>query len=132
VSATATLSDIDHLHEAIYGERGEEQKRIALHGLAWLTLMLRKNQDYGGEVWKPPTLCPQMRPGQAILVRMGDKISRLRSLLGKSDSPLVADESIDDTIRDLGAYCLLYLTRPTEAEARDLERQIHERLAERD
>lgn len=110
--AVCTLGDVDHFHEALYGNRGDEQRRIAEHGLAWLTLMLRKNQDYGGEVWKPPVLCPDMDAGAAILVRMGDKISRLRSLMGNKQGPAVSDESIDDTIRDLGAYCLLYLARP--------------------
>ncbi|MDE2468735.1 MAG: DUF1599 domain-containing protein [Bradyrhizobium sp.] len=109
--AVATLSDLDLLHEAIYGERGDEQKHIAEHGLAWVSLMLRKNHDYGGAVWQPPVLLPMLEAGDAIRVRMGDKIERLKSLWGGRISE-VSDESIDDTIRDLGAYCLLYLARP--------------------
>lgn len=111
--ATVTLTDIDELQEALYGERGVEQNRIAETGLAWILTMLHKNHDYGGEVWNAPVLCPQMNASDAILVRMGDKVSRLRSLIGKPESAQVA-ESLEDTIGDLGAYCLLYLARPKE------------------
>jgi hypothetical protein len=52
-----------------------------------------------------------MPVGDAILVRMSDKIARIRKLSGNTAAPLV-NESFDDTIRDLGAYCLLYLARP--------------------
>jgi hypothetical protein len=44
---------------------------------------------------------------------MSDKIERITSLLSKDD-PEVVDESIRDTVRDLGAYCLLWLVCPQE------------------
>ena len=100
--------------EAFNGELGEDRKRIADEGLAWIDLVIRKNADYGSSAWKTPVLRPAMPCGEAILVRMSDKISRLASLSTKDES-LVA-ESFDDTIRDLGAYCLLYLARPLPAE----------------
>ena len=43
----------------------------------------------------------------AILVRMGDKIKRIRELRGSQ--PLVVNEKLDDTVMDLGVYCFLYL-----------------------
>ena len=39
----------------------------------------------------------------------------LRALMGKEAE--VEGETSEDTIRDLGAYCLLYLTRPDQGEA---------------
>ena len=108
----------DHalLLQAIDGERGPDQQRIASEVLRWGGLMLRKNADYGGAVWDVPALAPDCSPSAAIRVRMSDKIARLRTLLAKGTAE-VADESIDDTLRDLGAYCLLELCRPGRTEA---------------
>ena len=46
-----------------------------------------------------------METTAAIDVRISDKIGRLKTL--KKQKAQVADESIDDTYDDLGAYCLL-------------------------
>jgi hypothetical protein len=98
------------LDDALVGNRGEGQAAIASEVVRWGALMLRKNRDYGGAVWERPMLAPDCDPGTAIRVRMSDKLSRLISLLQRPAE--VADESIDDTLRDLGAYCLLELARP--------------------
>lgn len=98
------------VEDAWMGKRGPGQERIAKAGLAWLALILRKNRDYGDSVWQESVLAPECSIDTAIRVRMSDKISRLHNLL-KGNSAEVA-ESINDTIRDLGAYCLLLLTRP--------------------
>lgn len=98
------------LDDAFVGNRGEGQAAIASEVVRWGALMLRKNRDYGGAVWERPMLAPDCDPGTAIRVRMSDKLSRLISLLQRPAE--VADESIDDTLRDLGAYCLLELARP--------------------
>lgn len=42
---------------------------------------------------------------RGILVRMGDKMMRLRSLIG--NEPLVRDESFVDTAEDLAAYAII-------------------------
>lgn len=108
------------LSEAMEGERGPAQKRIATEGIEWLELLLRKNSDYGCAVWDRPVLCPQAPARHAILVRMSDKIARIASLQGKmaeGGDMEVLGESFDDTIRDLGAYCLLYLSAPGESDA---------------
>lgn len=101
---------IQRILDAIEWKRGGQQARIAQIGLDWLDLLLRKNADYGGSVFKVPRLAPECSPGTALRVRMSDKIERLEQLLRKN-TPEVA-ESLEDTIRDLGAYCLLYLCRP--------------------
>lgn len=66
-------------------------------------LMERKNRDYGksfdalraeyGEV--------------AFLIRVSDKLSRLKSLTRQA--ALIEDESIEDTIKDIIGYCTLEL-----------------------
>lgn len=96
--------------EAAEGKHGADQERIAIEGLRWLDLLLRKNRDYGSAVWKPPVLTPLMSPASAILVRMSDKVNRIAQLTQAEAA--VATESLDDSMRDLGAYCILYLARP--------------------
>jgi hypothetical protein len=89
----------------------EDQKRIARVGLEWVATLLKKNADYGSSVWKPPALKPSLSAGDAILIRMSDKVSRIGSLSTKGAE---VAESLEDTVQDLGAYALLWLARPTE------------------
>ena len=107
-----TVKDIPNptLLEAANGHFGPDQQRIAQEVIKWGDLLLRKNRDYGSAVWKTPVLAPDCDPGVAIRVRMSDKISRLSTLLTKGDAQV--DESVEDTLRDLGSYCLLELARP--------------------
>lgn len=93
--------------------KGGSQFPIASEGLKWIDLILAKNADYGDAAWRRPLLSPALPPRTAILVRMSDKINRLVSLIEKGVVQ-VKEETIDDTIRDLGVYCLLYLTCPSE------------------
>jgi len=86
------------------------QVRIAEVGLDWIATLLAKNADYGSSVWDAPVLKPEMSLGDAIFVRMSDKIARIATL--QSQQALVSSESLEDTIKDLGAYCLLALARP--------------------
>lgn len=106
------------LEGALNGDRGPDQQRIAETGVTWIELLLAKNADYGSSAWKPPLLSPGLDAGAAILVRMSDKIERIASLAAKggAGSAEVA-ESLEDTVRDLGAYCLLWLARPKGGEA---------------
>jgi hypothetical protein len=98
------------IQHALDGERGEDQLSIANEVIRWGALLLRKNRDYGSAVWERPMLAPECNPSVAIRVRMSDKLSRLIALVQRPAE--VADESLDDTLRDLGAYCLLELARP--------------------
>lgn len=104
--------DLDTILAAREGLRGDDQQRIAVIGVEWVALLLKKNADYGSSAWKAPVLAPTLDARMAMLVRMSDKIERLRHLLS-GESVQVADESINDTIRDLGAYCLLLLAKPS-------------------
>ena len=99
------------LQEALSGSRGADQKRIAETGVEWIETILSKNADYGSSVFEVPELAPECNADAAIRVRMSDKINRIRSLLKRP--PEVAGESLTDSIRDLGAYCLLLLSQPS-------------------
>jgi hypothetical protein len=103
--------DLDLLVEASEARHGEDQTRIAETIIQWGALLLRKNKDYGNSVWNTPVLAPDCSVSAAIRVRMSDKISRLAHLIANNNDPAI-NESIDDTLRDLGAYCLLELARP--------------------
>lgn len=70
---------------------------------------LRKNSDYGSSFAEPPILAPSLPPSSGVLIRMGDKVKRINSLNKSGDIALVNDESLSDTINDLGCYCFLYL-----------------------
>lgn len=98
---------LDNVSNALANQHGEDQKLIAEVGIEWLDLLLRKNRDYGSSVFNPPILAPDCLISSAIRVRMSDKIARLNNLFANPKPSI--DESIDDTIRDLGAYCLLLL-----------------------
>ena len=63
----------------------------------------RKNHDYGDSFAKLRNELPG-----AILVRIYDKYSRLKTLLEGADQK-VKDESIDDTLMDLANYCIMEL-----------------------
>lgn len=69
-----------------------QMKQIQNEGL---TLFKKKNQDYGDAF---ATYGPI-----GVLVRMGDKISRLQSIT-RSGINLVDDESLRDTLLDLHNY----------------------------
>jgi len=72
---------------------------------AMLAKALRKNHDYGDSVFSPPMLVPHMSVLDAILVRMGDKAKRIVTLRSVPKT-LVRDESLVDTLSDLGVYSL--------------------------
>lgn len=107
---TQPLTSEERIRNALNGDN-PDQVRIARVGLDWIATLLAKNADYGSSVWKPPALKPTLSAGDAILVRMSDKVSRIGQLSGKG--PQVA-ESLEDTVTDLGAYALLWLARPGE------------------
>lgn len=63
-----------------------------------------KNADYGDSFSKLRQKYPN-----AILIRLTDKLSRLESLMNGGQQQ-VNDESIDDTLLDLGTYAFMELT----------------------
>ena len=62
-----------------------------------------KNSDYGNSFTKVREEYPQ-----AILIRLMDKLERLKTLYNGRER-LVKDESIDDTLKDLANYCIMEL-----------------------
>ena len=68
-------------------------------------LYLNKNADYGDSFAKVRREIPN-----AILVRLSDKLNRLKSLMNNQIMhQKVSDESIDDTLMDLANYAILEL-----------------------
>lgn len=65
-----------------------------------VNLVLRKNSDYG-DAWQKQGLA-------GVLVRLSDKSLRVERLFGGVQA-LVADEKVEDTLRDLAGYALLGL-----------------------
>lgn len=101
------VNGVERIRQAINGERGEDQKKIAEAGIAIVDLLLRKNHDYGGSAWKRPILVPSLEPRTAMLCRMSDKLERIQTLLDKGNE--VVDEKISDTFKDLCGYLMLYV-----------------------
>ncbi len=95
--------------EALQSESGSDRKAIAEYGLAAICAILEKNKDYGSSVFKSPELVPNMSAKDSILVRIGDKIGRLKKIVNQPAA--VKSESFKDTLFDLLGYCLLYLCK---------------------
>lgn len=72
--------------------RVKQMKQVQLEGL---TLFKKKNKDYGDAFAKYGTI--------GVLMRMGDKISRLQSITNNGIT-LVNDEQMRDTLIDLHNY----------------------------
>lgn len=69
----------------------------------------KKNNDYGDAFTSLRRELPN-----AILVRIFDKYSRLKTLLN-GENPQVKSETIDDTLKDLANYCIMELVERQEA-----------------
>lgn len=104
------------IREAWEGAHGPDQERIVKIGFELIAKLLRKNTDYGGSVFEVPALAAgRVGPGDGILVRMSDKMSRLNNILaggGSLDSEGQVGESLADTLDDLLGYWILYQSRP--------------------
>lgn len=94
------------------------EKLLAAHRLICESarrVMVGKNSDYALEDYPYKNLestaaFTRVSTEEGILVRMGDKMSRLGVLLDPSNSgPAVKDESIDDTLLDLINYAILLM-----------------------
>lgn len=62
----------------------------------------RKNAYYGDSFAKVRREVPN-----AILVRLMDKMERIKTLLLNGERLQVTDEKVDDTLLDLANYCLM-------------------------
>lgn len=81
-----------------------DQESIAQYFMALTDRTLAKNHDYGSSVWKASELVPHVTIPDAIMVRISDKLERLKVL--RTQGPQVA-ESLSDTLEDVGIYFLL-------------------------
>lgn len=63
-----------------------------------------KNSDYGDSFAKVRQEYPE-----AIIIRLMDKLERLKTLYKQEAEPAVWTENIGDTLIDLANYCLLEL-----------------------
>lgn len=68
--------------------------------------VIKKNLDYGSSVFEPCLTAPHVPVGDAIMVRIADKIKRMNSL--RSRAALINDEAVADTANDAAAYFVLY------------------------
>ena len=62
----------------------------------------RKNHDYGDSFAKVREVVPN-----AILVRLMDKMERIKTLLTNGENNRVTDEKVEDTLLDMANYCLM-------------------------
>ena len=69
----------------------------------------KKNNDYGDAFTSLRKELPN-----AILVRIFDKYSRLKTLLSGESQQQVKSETIDDTLKDLANYCIMELVERQE------------------
>lgn len=67
--------------------------------------MKTKNHDYANE--EDPFRNFRRFGGQGILVRLGDKLSRLESFLENGEFA-VKDEALDDTVADIINYAIIF------------------------
>lgn len=67
-----------------------------------------KNKRYGARnIFEPGPFTSDAAPDLTIRARMGDKVQRLQNLWQGVDG--TADETIEDTVKDLMGYCGLWL-----------------------
>ena len=79
------------------------------------TLVTAKNKDYATDSNPFKSFAISEALGysveESILIRMGDKLARLTTLLKKSTAPEVNNESIEDTLLDLVVYPAIALAK---------------------
>lgn len=83
-------------------------------------LYSRKNEDYGDSFGRSVEKYGLI----SALTRISDKFNRLESLILAHGSAKVSDESLDDTLKDLAAYCIMTLV------AREQQKEKENRGAE--
>jgi hypothetical protein len=108
----AWMEDLKLVDDAIHRDGilpdSKREFLIAETGISIVATLLRKNRDYGGSAFEPPVLMPAAGADAGILVRMSDKIHRLKRLLGGA-TQFVLNESLVDTFKDLAGYAILWI-----------------------
>ena len=94
-------------------EYSETQQQLSDLTIKLAKILIAKNKDYGNSFDK---LFDEY--GEPVIaIRIGDKYSRLKSLI-KNEKREVSDESLVDTLMDLAGYAILSI--------RKLEENKHE------
>lgn len=70
-------------------------------------LYYKKNADYGDSF----NLLYDEFGIQSVLIRLQDKLNRLKTLAGKEAKAKVENESVKDTLTDLANYAIMALIR---------------------
>lgn len=104
-----TPTQLDNIRAAHAGQSTHDAQIISEVGLSVIDLLLRKNSDYGSSAFVTPILTPNLSPRTAIQCRMSDKIARLSTLLASPATDPQVTESVEDTMRDLIGYGILWL-----------------------
>lgn len=85
----------------------------------------QKNHDYGDSFAKVREIVHN-----SVLVRLMDKLERLKTLMGKGEQAQVIDEGVDDTLMDMANYCIMELIE-RQFERQELNEKVKERLNEK-
>lgn len=93
------------INEAKETEIGGRFDSLRTEVLGIVDLLERKNNDYGDSA----TQTYDEYGDVAYFIRLADKVNRLKSLTINNKTQQVNDESIEDTVRDIIGYSLLYL-----------------------
>lgn len=70
------------------------------------TLLIDKNSAYGDSALNPIRIFSKAQAHSQILVRIDDKLSRIRNFQGQEVGPS-GDAAVEDTIQDLMGYLVL-------------------------
>lgn len=96
------MNDLSFHSKNITFDQAELRQQLQLESNKIIDMLIRKRADYGPFNIK--------RFGeQGIVIRVSDKIDRLINLITAGREPEVADETTDDTWRDIAGYALLAL-----------------------
>lgn len=85
----------------------------------------QKNHDYGDSFAKVREVVHN-----SVLVRLMDKLERLKTLMGKGEQAQVIDEGVDDTLMDMANYCIMELIE-RQFERQELNEKVKEKLNEK-
>ncbi len=70
-------------------------------------LLITKNKNYKSSAISKPLLVKNVSATDGILIRIGDKFSRLQGIINNNNCELLS-ESFDDTLFDIAGYIILY------------------------
>lgn len=103
---------IEEMQAALDNRWGDEQRMIVEEGLRVLAMLLDKNRKYGSSATKPLRVFSKAPPVEQILVRMDDKLSRIKTADPWDD---------EDPFLDLVGYLILLMVAKRQAHIPSIE-----------